>query len=61
MIMNNDYIINNDALIKYTINEFMSRGLSENQAKAICTEELMYEITEAMFLAQEEYIKNIKI
>lgn len=59
--MNNDYIINDDALLADTISEFINRGLSEDQAKAMCTEELMCEITEAMFSAQEEYIKNMKI
>ena len=59
--MNNDYIINEDVLLTDTINEFMNRGLSQSQARAICTEELMSEIIEAMFLAQEEYIHNMKI
>ncbi len=59
--MNNNYIINEDALLQDTINEFMNRGLSEAQAKAICTEELMCEITEAMFSAQEEFVRNIYI
>ena len=59
--MNNDYIINDDVLLTDTISEFMSRGLSEDQAKAMCTEELMCDITEAMFSAQEEYIQNMKI
>ncbi len=57
----NDYIINEDALLADTINEFMNRGLSSKQARAICTEELMSEITEAMFLAQEEFVRNIYI
>lgn len=55
------YIINDDVLLKDTINEFMSRGLSEDQAKAMCTEELMCEITEAMFLAQEDFVRNVDI
>ncbi len=59
--MNNDYIINEDALLQDTINEFMNRGLSASQARAICTEELMCEITEAMFLAKEDFVKNIYI
>ena len=59
--MNNNYIINEDVLLKDTISEFMSRGLSSSQARAICTEELMSEITEAMFLAQEEFVRNIYI
>ena len=57
----NDYIINEDILLTDTISEFMSRGLSASQARAICTEELMSEITEAMFLAQEEFVRNIYI
>ena len=44
-----------------TISEFMNRGLSEDQAKAMCTEELMCEITEAMFSAQEEFVSNVDI
>ena len=59
--MNNDYIINNDALLTDTINEFMNRGLSTSQARAICTEELMCEITEAMFSAQEDFVRNVDI
>ena len=59
--MNNDYIINEDILLQDTISEFMSRGLSASQARAICTEELMCEITEAMFSAQEEFVRNIYI
>lgn len=59
--MNSYYIINDDALLTYTINEFMNRGLSENQAKAMCTEELMCDITEAMFSAQEDFVRNIDI
>ena len=59
--MNNDYIINEDILLQDTISEFMSRGLSAKQARAICTEELMCEITEAMFSAQEEFVRNIYI
>ena len=43
--MNNNYIINEDALLQDTISEFMNRGLSASQARAICTEELMSEIT----------------
>lgn len=57
----NGYIINEDVLLQDTINEFMSRGLSLKQARAICTEELMCEITEAMFSAQEEFVRNIYI
>ena len=57
----NYYIINEDVLLIDTINEFMKRGLSEDQAKAMCTEELMCEITEAMFSAQEDFVRNIKI
>ena len=57
----NDYIINEDILLTDTINEFMNRGLSASQARAICTEELMSEITEAMFSAQEEFVRNIYI
>ena len=56
--MNNDYIINKDILLQDTISEFMSRGLSPSQARAICTEELMCEITEAMFSAQEDFVRN---
>ena len=59
--MNNDYIINNDALLTDTINEFMNRGLSKDKAKAMCTEELMCDITEAMFLAQEDFVRNVDI
>ena len=59
--MNNDYIINEDALLADTINEFINRGLSEDQAKAMCTEELMSEITEAMFSAQEDFVRNVDI
>ncbi len=59
--MNNDYIINEDALLQDTISEFMSRGLSISQARAICTEELMCDITEAMFLAQEDFVRNVDI
>ena len=55
------YIINDDALLTDTINEFMSRGLSTSQARAICTEELMCDITEAMFLAQEDFVRNVDI
>ena len=55
------YIINDDALLTDTINEFMNRGLSEDQAKAMCTEELMCEITEAMFSAQEDFVRNVDI
>lgn len=61
MIMANNYIINEDALLQDTINEFMHRGLSTSQARAICTEELMCDITEAMFLAQEDFVRNIYI
>ena len=57
----NDYIINEDILLQDTISEFMSRGLSENQAKAICTEELMCDICNAMFSAQEEFVRNVDI
>lgn len=57
----NDYIINEDALLQDTISEFMSRGLSSKQARAICTEELMFDITEAMFLAQEDFVRNVDI
>ena len=59
--MNNNYIINEDALLQDTINEFMNRGLSEDQAKAMCTEELMCEITEAMFSDQEDFVRNVDI
>ena len=59
--MNNDYIINEDVLLTDTINEFMNRGLSASQARAICTEELMCDITEAMFLAQEDFVRNVDI
>ena len=55
------YIINDDALLTDTINEFMNRGLSEDKAKAMCTEELMCEITEAMFSAQEDFVRNVDI
>ena len=55
------YIINDDALLTDTINEFMNRGISEDQAKAMCTEELMCEITEAMFSAQEDFVRNVDI
>ena len=57
----NDYIINEDILLQDTISEFMSRGLSASQARAICTEELMCEITEAMFSAQEDFVSNVDI
>ena len=57
----NDYIINEDILLQDTINEFMSIGLSEDQAKAMCTEELMCDITEAMFSAQEDFVRNVDI
>lgn len=57
----NDYIINEDILLQDTINEFMYRGLSENQAKAICTEELMCDICDAMFSAQEDFVSNVDI
>ena len=59
--MNNNYIINEDILLQDTISEFMSRGLSISQARAICTEELMSEITEAIFSAQEEFVRNVDI
>ena len=59
--MANDYIINDDALLKDTISEFMSRGLSEDQAKAMCTEELMCDICNAMFSAQEDFVSNVDI
>ena len=59
--MNNNYIINEDILLQDTISEFMSRGLSSKQARAICTEELMCEITEAMFSAQEDFVRNVDI
>ncbi len=59
--MNNNYIINEDALLQDTINEFMNRGLSEDQAKAMCAEELMCEITEAMFSDQEDFVRNVDI
>lgn len=55
------YIINEDILLADTINEFMSRGLSTSQARAICTEELMCDITEAMFSAQEDFVRNVDI
>lgn len=55
------YIINEDVLLTDTINEFMNRGLSEDQAKAMCTEELMCDITEAMFSAQEDFVRNVDI
>ena len=57
----NDYIINEDILLQDTISEFMSRGLSASQARAICTEELMCEITDAMFSAQEDFVSNVDI
>lgn len=57
----NDYIINEDILLQDTISEFMSRGLSPSQARAICTEELMCEITEAMFSAQDDFVSNVDI
>ena len=57
----NYYIINEDILLQDTINEFMYRGLSENQAKAICTEELMCDIFDAMFSAQEDFVSNVDI
>lgn len=57
----NDYIINEDALLADIINEFINRGLSEDQAKAMCTEELMCEITESMFSAQEDFVRNVDI
>ena len=57
----NDYIINEDILLQDTISEFMSRGLSASQARAICTEELMCEICNAMFSAQEDFVRNVDI
>lgn len=57
----NDYIINEDILLQDTISEFMSRGLSASQARAICTEELMCDICNAMFLAQEDFVSNVDI
>ena len=59
--MANDYIINEDILLKDTISEFMSRGLSASQARAICTEELMCDICNAMFSAQEDFVRNVDI
>ena len=59
--MNNNYIINEDVLLTDTINEFMNRGLSASQARAICTEELMCDICNAMFLAQEDFVRNVDI
>ena len=57
----NDYIINEDILLQDTISEFMSRGLSASQARAICTEELMCDICNAMFSAQEDFVSNVDI
>lgn len=57
----NDYIINEDILLQDTISEFMSRGLSSKQARAICTEELMCDICNAMFSAQEDFVRNVDI
>ena len=57
----NDYIINEDILLQDTISEFMSRGLSASQARAICTEELMCDICNAMFSAQEDFVRNVDI
>lgn len=57
----NDYIINEDILLQDTISEFMSRGLSASQARAICTEELMCDICNAMFLAKEDFVSNVDI
>lgn len=57
----NDYIINEDILLQDTISEFMSRGLSISQARAICTEELMCDICNAMFSAQEDFVSNVDI
>ena len=57
----NYYIIDEDILLQDTISEFMSRGLSENQAKAICTEELVCDICNAMFSAQEDFVSNVDI
>ena len=59
--MNNDYIINEDILLTDTINEFINRGLSSKQARAICTEELMCDICNAMFSAQEDFVRNVDI
>ena len=59
--MNNDYIINDDVLLADTINEFMNRGLSEDQAKAMCTEQLMCDVCDAMFSAQEDFVRNVDI
>lgn len=59
--MNNNYIINEDVLLQDTISEFMNRGLSEDQAKAMCTEELMCEVCNAMFSAQEDFLRNVDI
>ena len=59
--MNNNYIINEDVLLTDTINEFMNRGLSASQARAICTEELMCDICNAMFSAQEDFVRNVDI
>ena len=57
----NNYIINEDILLQDTISEFMSRGLSASQARAICTEELMCDICNAMFSAQEDFVSNVDI
>ena len=61
MALVDDYIINQDVLLADTISEFMNRGLSEDQAKAMCTEELMCDICDAMFSAQEDFVRNVDI
>lgn len=56
------YIINNQAILEDTINEISNfHGISNESARLLCTDELMCEIVEVMFSAQEEYIQNMKI
>ena len=56
------YIINEKNLLTDTINEISNfHNISNESARLLCTDELMCEITEAMFSAQEEYIQNMKI
>ncbi len=56
------YIINNQAILEDTINEISNfHGISHESARLLCTDELMSEIVEVMFSAQEEYIQNIKV
>ena len=56
------YIINEENLRNDTINEISSfHNISQESARGMCTDELMSQITEVMFSAQEEYIHNMKV